>query len=172
MTLTSPAPSGQPEAFYVNQAEMLIVKPTRRLSPDAGALEPAAEKAMVKETLSASPSQSQPEVPASAAAASFVSPGPDPVKLSPAEDGPAKTSGEAARRWSVENMSIEDVKGILVQLKLTAYVDKFEELQVDGVLLQELNKDVLMKDFGMIFVEATKLRNFVEKGHLPKVSQK
>ena len=65
-------------------------------------------------------------------------------------------------------MTMEDVRQVMIRLKLDKYLDKFEENQVDGMLLQDLDTDILTKEFDMTKTETKRVRNFVEKGHLPK----
>ena len=69
---------------------------------------------------------------------------------------------------TLDTMTIKDVKKLLTKLNLAKYHTQFEENQVDGLLLRDLDAVTLMNDFGMTRIETMRLRNFVEKGHLPK----
>lgn len=69
---------------------------------------------------------------------------------------------------ALDAMTIEDVKQLLTKLNLARFHQQFEQNQVDGVLLRELDADTLRGDFGMTRIETMRLRNFVERGHLPK----
>lgn len=82
----------------------------------------------------------------------------------------AKPSGQgvAPPPHSLDAMTIEDVKQLLTKLNLARFHQQFEQNQVDGVLLRELDADTLRGDFGMTRTETMRLRNFVERGHLPK----
>lgn len=142
------------DTIYVNQAEMVVVKPTPRSQPDSGSLEK--EKGF--------------KPPQLIVRALETVPLPDSNHAASSQGDQIQAMASDTHHWEVENMSIEEVKNVLLQLKLADYVDLFDDTQVDGVLLQGLDKESLMKDFGMKSVEALKLRNFVEKGHLPKTT--
>ena len=69
---------------------------------------------------------------------------------------------------TLDTMTVEDVKELLTKLNLAHHHKQFEENQVDGLLLRDLDAVTLKDDFGMTRTETMRLRNFVKKGHLPK----
>ena len=62
-----------------------------------------------------------------------------------------------------------EVADCLRLLRLHKYADVFLTEDVDGSLLQELDKDILVSDFGMSTFEAVKLHKFVHDGWRPKL---
>ena len=68
----------------------------------------------------------------------------------------------------VAKLTIDEVSQYLKELNLGQYVDKFKQQLVDGSILLELDKDVLKQDFGLMAVEAIRLRKFAETGHVPR----
>lgn len=73
-------------------------------------------------------------------------------------------------KGTITSLSVQDVCFYLEKLNLMTYKDCFMNQMIDGMLLVELDLDVLMKDFGMKKVEALRLLNFATEGHLPKTS--
>lgn len=74
----------------------------------------------------------------------------------------------AVRKSIIPEMSVQDIIKYLNELNLIAYKDVFIKQMVDGALLQELDVDVLTKEFGMQKVEALRLLKFAREGHMPK----
>ena len=70
---------------------------------------------------------------------------------------------------TVQHMTKLEVADCLRLLRLHKYADVFLTEDVDGSLLQELDKDILVSDFGMSTFEAVKLHKFVHDGWRPKL---
>lgn len=68
----------------------------------------------------------------------------------------------------VSKLTIHDVCAYLQRLGLEQYVPFFKENMVDGAILSVLEKEMLIKDFGLKPIEAVKLEMFAKKGHIPK----
>lgn len=43
----------------------------------------------------------------------------------------------------------------------------FENERIDGVILQDLDIDIFMKEFGLSKIEARRLWRFAQDGHVP-----
>lgn len=68
----------------------------------------------------------------------------------------------------VNDKSVQEILGILKTLNLSKYCKEFADQLVDGAVLQELNEDILRKDFNFMHVEAVRLMKYVRSGHIPK----
>lgn len=79
--------------------------------------------------------------------------------------------GQAARKRTLDSLSIDDVSLKLKQLGLKKYAGKFRKSCIDGVLLQKLTEKVLMSDFRMSQLEIILLNTFIADGHIPRKSR-
>ncbi|VDI22689.1 Hypothetical predicted protein [Mytilus galloprovincialis] len=68
----------------------------------------------------------------------------------------------------VTEKSVQEILGILKTLNLSKYCKEFADQLVDGAVLQELNEEILRKDFKFMHVEAVRLMKYVRSGHIPK----
>ncbi|CAC5385892.1 unnamed protein product [Mytilus coruscus] len=68
----------------------------------------------------------------------------------------------------VNEKSLQEILGILKTLNLSKYCKEFADRLVDGAVLQELNEEILRKDFNFMHVEAIRLMKYVSSGHIPK----
>ncbi|KAL4218551.1 hypothetical protein ACF0H5_023285 [Mactra antiquata] len=71
-------------------------------------------------------------------------------------------------RDDVIKLSISDVGKYLKVLKLEKYVDDFEAAMIDGRILIDVTKDILINEFGFKQTEVLRLMAFSKNGHLPK----
>ncbi|XP_070208966.1 proteoglycan 4-like isoform X2 [Littorina saxatilis] len=76
-------------------------------------------------------------------------------------------STQRAKLKPLQKMSISDVQALLPRLNMSKYQTRFEELQVDGLLLSKLDDQALKEDFEMSRTDMIKLKNFISEGHLP-----
>ncbi|OPL21276.1 hypothetical protein AM593_06587, partial [Mytilus galloprovincialis] len=67
----------------------------------------------------------------------------------------------------VTEKSVQEILGILKTLNLSKYCKDFADRLVDGAVLQELNIEILRKDFNFMHVEAVRLMKYVRSGHIP-----
>jgi len=68
----------------------------------------------------------------------------------------------------VRALTIDEVCQFLGVLKLESYADIFRENMVDGVLLTSLGREDFLSEFAMKPLEAMRLWNFAQSGHVPK----
>lgn len=68
----------------------------------------------------------------------------------------------------VSDKSVSEIQEILKTLNLAKYCDGFKEQLIDGAVLEDLNEEVLRKDFNFMHVEAVRLMKYVRAGHVPK----
>lgn len=67
----------------------------------------------------------------------------------------------------VEKLTIQEIATYLKKLKLEKYIDTFKDQLIDGRMLISLDKDILKEEFGMSAIEALRLMNFSQDGHIP-----
>lgn len=67
----------------------------------------------------------------------------------------------------IPNLNINQVSAYLRKLRLDKYIRKFREELIDGKMLLDLDKEILLEEFGMKRVEALRLLKFAKEGHLP-----
>jgi len=93
----------------------------------------------------------------------------EPVTEYPRTQQPMRRkSGEADVVVDVKSLNMEDVSDWMKKLKLEKYADIFLEHQIDGYLLNQLDKQMLKTDFGMGDFDIMKLTVFAKSGHVPK----
>jgi len=68
----------------------------------------------------------------------------------------------------VKRLTVNEVAAYLRVLNLASYANEFIAQSVDGVLLTQLQKEEIERDFGMKGVEARRLVNFSQKAHIPR----
>jgi len=68
----------------------------------------------------------------------------------------------------VKRLSVSEVAAYLRVLNLASYANEFITQSVDGMLLTQLQKEEIERDFGMKGVEARRLVNFSQKAHIPR----
>ncbi|KAK3087537.1 hypothetical protein FSP39_007258 [Pinctada imbricata] len=68
----------------------------------------------------------------------------------------------------VSKLSVNELAYWMKELKLEKYISPFTEQMMDGVLLQECNKNDLVSSFSMSAFEAVKLMKFAKSGHVPR----
>ena len=68
----------------------------------------------------------------------------------------------------VKALTIEEVCQFLCALNLESYANIFRENMVDGVLLTSLGREDFLSEFAMKPLEAMRLWNFAQSGHVPK----
>ena len=90
------------------------------------------------------------------------------LKRSQSESIGVKSLPQVRSTEDIAKLNIDQVGGYLEKLKLDSYVPLFKEHMVDGVVLRDLDKEILVSDFGLKAVEAIKLSHFIKEGHLPK----
>lgn len=78
-----------------------------------------------------------------------------------------KTVREVNNSTDVASLTIDDVGVYLKKLKLEKYASEFKEQLIDGVMLMEIDRDMLKDDFGMKAVETLRLLTFAKDGHIP-----
>ena len=69
---------------------------------------------------------------------------------------------------NLAHLTVFDVSIWLERLNLGRFVDRFQQEQVDGALLESIDEQILLDDFGLKQIEALKLRRFVKDGWQPK----
>jgi hypothetical protein len=65
-------------------------------------------------------------------------------------------------------MSVKEVGNMLKKLNLSKDVKKFKSEMIDGEILKELTRKILVNDFNVTHVEAIRLEKFIETGHMPE----
>jgi hypothetical protein len=68
----------------------------------------------------------------------------------------------------IDSLSIRDLGEYLHILKIGQYAERLADAQIDGILLKELDEQILNDEFGFKWFEAIKLMKFARHGHLPK----
>ena len=71
----------------------------------------------------------------------------------------------------IRNLTVSQIGDCLCLLKLDKHVNDFEEMQIDGALLNTLSAEMLHYEFSMSLVKATKLKQFCQ-GWRPKEDMK
>jgi hypothetical protein len=66
---------------------------------------------------------------------------------------------------------IRDLGQYLHILNLGQYAEQLADAQIDGILLKELDEEILVEEFGFKRFEAIKLMTFARHGYLPKPSE-
>jgi hypothetical protein len=97
--------------------------------------------------------------------------------------GDAKPSGHEVKLQDIEIVkpvsSSSDIGSLLIRdlgqylhiLNLGQYAEQLADAQIDGILLKELDEQILVEEFGFKRFEAIKLMNFARHGYLPKPSE-
>jgi hypothetical protein len=97
--------------------------------------------------------------------------------------GDAKPSGHEVKLQDIEIVkpvsSSSDIGSLLIRdlgqylhiLNLGQYAEQLADAQIDGILLKELDEQILVGEFGFKRFEAIKLMNFARHGYLPKPSE-
>ncbi|XP_033097108.1 uncharacterized protein LOC117101263 [Anneissia japonica] len=67
-------------------------------------------------------------------------------------------------------LTLDQVQDCLNLLHLERLADKFKENDIDGIILCDLSKDMLINDLGLTRIEALKLRKFIDQKWLPNSS--
>lgn len=80
---------------------------------------------------------------------------------------PQSSDNAALIRFNHANMTVKDVGDILKKLKLGKYVKRFKSEMIDGEILTELTRNILINDFNFSHIEAIRLEKFIASGHLP-----
>nr|XP_022309985.1 uncharacterized protein LOC111115428 isoform X2 [Crassostrea virginica] len=92
-------------------------------------------------------------------------------KLEELQSGESPTSSSntaALARFHNSNLSVKDVGDILKKLHLGKYVKKFKSEMIDGEILKEITRTILINDFNFSHVEAIRLEKFIASGHCPE----
>ena len=63
---------------------------------------------------------------------------------------------------------LQELAECMTSLKLSKYINQFQEHMVDGAILKELDAELLKSDFGFSGIEAVRLMKFAKEGHIPK----
>jgi hypothetical protein len=71
----------------------------------------------------------------------------------------------------IDSLLIRDLGEYLHILNIGQYAEQLADAQIDGILLKELNEEILLEEFGFKRFEAIKLMKFARHGHLPKPSK-
>ena len=71
----------------------------------------------------------------------------------------------------IDSLLIQDLAEYLHILNIGQYAEQLADAQIDGILLKELDEQILIDEFGFKRFEAIKLMKFARHGHLPKPSQ-
>jgi hypothetical protein len=71
----------------------------------------------------------------------------------------------------IDSLSIQDLGEYLHILNIGQYAERLADAQIDGILLRELDEQILDEEFGFKRFEAIKLMKFARRGHLPKPSE-
>ena len=71
----------------------------------------------------------------------------------------------------IDSLLIRDLGEYLHILNIGQYAEKLADAQIDGILLKELNEEILLEEFGFKRFEAIKLMKFARHGYLPKPSE-
>jgi hypothetical protein len=73
--------------------------------------------------------------------------------------------------FDIDSLLIQDLGEYLHILNIGQYAEKLADAQIDGILLKELDEQILIEEFGLKRFEAIKLMKFARHGHLPKPSE-
>ncbi|XP_060077690.1 uncharacterized protein LOC132557211 [Ylistrum balloti] len=79
----------------------------------------------------------------------------------------AAVSGKSDK-INVKELDIDELGKFLIKLKLQKYTETFRDNLIDGAILQELDRDILINEFGMTKLEIIRLMKFATAGHVPK----
>lgn len=71
----------------------------------------------------------------------------------------------------IDSLSIRDLGQYLNILNIGQYAKQLADAQIDGILLKELDEQILTEEFGLKRFEAIKLMKFARHGYLPKSSE-
>ena len=71
----------------------------------------------------------------------------------------------------IDSLLIQDLGEYLHILNIGQYAEQLADAQIDGILLKELDEQILTEEFGFKRFEAIKLMKFARHGHLPKPSK-
>ena len=71
----------------------------------------------------------------------------------------------------IDSLLIRDLGEYLHILNIGQYAEQLADAQIDGILLKELNEEILLEEFGFKRFEAIKLMKFARHGYLPKPSE-
>ena len=71
----------------------------------------------------------------------------------------------------IDSLLIQDLAEYLHILNIGQYAEQFADAQIDGILLKELDEQILIEEFRFNRFEAIKLMKFARHGHLPKPSE-
>ena len=71
----------------------------------------------------------------------------------------------------IDSLLIQDIAEYLHILNIGQYAEQLADAQIDGILLKELDEQILIDEFGFKRFEAIKLMKFARHGHLPKPSE-
>jgi hypothetical protein len=97
--------------------------------------------------------------------------------------GGVKPSGHEVKLQDIEIVkpvnSSSDIGSLLIRdlgqylhiLNLGQYAEQLADAQIDGILLKELDEEILVEEFGFKRFEAIKLMTFARHGYLPKPSE-
>ncbi|XP_062617795.1 uncharacterized protein LOC134279415 isoform X2 [Saccostrea cucullata] len=87
-------------------------------------------------------------------------------KVEPSEN----TSKESVAlvKFTQSNMSVKEVGNMLKKLKLGRHAKRFKSEMIDGEILKELTRSILVNDFNFTHVEAIRLEKYIESGHVPE----
>ena len=72
---------------------------------------------------------------------------------------------------NIKDLTVSQIGDCLRLLNLDKHVDDFEEMQIDGALLNTLSAEMLHNEFGMSLLKATKFKRFCQ-GWRPKEDKK
>ena len=70
----------------------------------------------------------------------------------------------------IDSLLIQDLGQYLHILNIGQYAEQLADAQIDGILLKELDEQILVEEFGFKRFEAIKLMKFARHGYLPKPS--
>lgn len=88
--------------------------------------------------------------------------------MSSASDSSPQSSNSAALiRFNHANLSVKDVGDILKKLKLGKFVKRFKSEMIDGEILTDLTRNILINEFNFSHIEAIRLEKFIASGHVP-----
>lgn len=97
---------------------------------------------------------------------------PSYTKIEPHSEGASvhskPTDSVALARFNHTHMSVKEVGNMLKNLKLNKHVKRFKSEMIDGEILKELTRKILVNDFNFTHVEAIRLEKFIETGHVPE----
>lgn len=67
-------------------------------------------------------------------------------------------------------LSVDEITDCLTLLNLDQHAAEFKANQIDGVMLKDLDQQILMEDFGMSRFDSRKLNKFVHDGWRPTLN--